>query len=347
MEVVKNVELKINDKEFLTILGPSGSGKTTLLTLIAGFESPTTGSILINNRSVGGLPPNRRNIGLMFQSYALFPHMSVFDNVAFPLTVRKYNKNEINTQVMKMLELVQLGRFKDRRINELSGGQQQRVALARAISFNPDILLLDEPLAALDRKLRQMVQMELRELQRSLGITTINVTHDQEEAMIMSDRILILNDGKVEQVGTPEVLYECPENRFVAEFLGSANLFEGRVFQGDTGKQIKIEGDAYVNSSNIQSLEIGSEGVLMIRPDNINLSPVRQEGKEGIDSIVKSVNYLGGERRYQIESKDGKLMNVIDNAQYSEGEKIVVSWDPQDSWFISENTTLERVVVNN
>lgn len=226
---VQNVDLSVDEGEFVTILGPSGSGKTTLLTLIAGFEDPTSGEIFINGKNVNGLPTNKRNIGLVFQSYALFPHMTVFENVAFPLSVRRFSKEKIRTKVSEALEKVRLEAFSHRRIHELSGGQQQRVALARAFVFEPSILLLDEPMAALDRKLRQELQIELRELQRSLEITTIAVTHDQEEALTMSDRILILNHGSIEQYGKPQELYRQPANKFVASFLGSGNFFEGEM----------------------------------------------------------------------------------------------------------------------
>lgn len=233
VKAVDKVNLRVQDGEFVTILGPSGSGKTTLLTTIAGFEEPTEGSILVNGRSINGVPPHKRNIGLVFQSYALFPHMTVFQNIAFPLKVRRYSKKKINDRVKEALEIVRMTGYESRKINQLSGGQQQRVALARAIVFNPEILLLDEPMAALDRKLRQDVQVELRQLQRTLGITTIAVTHDQEEALTLSDRILILNQGRIEQFGTPEELYNRPVNRFVAEFLGNTNLFEGVVQMED------------------------------------------------------------------------------------------------------------------
>ncbi len=237
---VDDVSLDVEHGEFVTILGPSGSGKTTVLTMIAGLNTPTAGSIHIGGRDVTALPASQRNIGLVFQSYALFPHMTVFDNVAFPLSVRRIGRAETKRRVEEALARVRLESFARRKPSQLSGGQQQRVALARAIVFQPDILLLDEPLGALDRKLREEVQVELRRLQRSLGITTILVTHDQEEALSLSDRIVVLDRGKVQQIAAPLDAYMRPSNRFVADFLGTANVFEGRV--GADGGSIVLEG---------------------------------------------------------------------------------------------------------
>ena len=232
---VEDVQLHVDEGELVTVLGPSGSGKTTLLTMIAGLAGPSAGRIDIGGRDVTWLPAAKRNVGLVFQSYALFPHMSVHDNVAFPLSVRRLGRAEIDRRVAEALRLVRLAGFERRRPAQLSGGQQQRVALARAFVFEPEILLLDEPLGALDRKLREQLQVELRQLQRSLGITTILVTHDQEEALSLSDRIVVLDDGRVQQIGTPEDAYLKPRNRFVADFLGAANLFEGVLLRDGRG----------------------------------------------------------------------------------------------------------------
>lgn len=334
---VNKVDLNIQKGEFLTILGPSGSGKTSLLTLIAGFERPTEGSVLINNKNMVNLPPDKRNIGLVFQSYALFPNMTVFGNVAFPLSIRKYPRDEIKRKVLETLELVHLGDYSNRKITQLSGGQQQRVALARAIVFNPDILLLDEPMAALDRKLRQSVQIELRQLQRSLGITTICVTHDQEEALTMSDRILILNHGQVEQIGTPKELHECPKNRFVAEFLGSANLFYGKVVKHNQVQVIEIEGEIKKECRNEQLID-GNQGTLMVRPEHIRLSPTTKEQNSNLVGRIKSVVYLGTTIRYQIELLSNRTVIATDSQQYQEGELVALDWDKDDSWFINEKS---------
>ena len=238
---VEDVRLHVEEGEFVTVLGPSGSGKTTLLTMIAGLVSPSSGRIDIGGRDVTWLPAARRKVGLVFQSYALFPHMSVYDNVAFPLSVRGMARPEIVRRVTEALRLVRLAGFERRRPAQLSGGQQQRVALARAFVFEPEILLLDEPLGALDRKLREQLQVELRQLQRSLGITTILVTHDQEEALSLSDRIVVLDQGRVQQIGTPEEAYLRPANRFVADFLGTANLFEGTLERDGAGWGVRLD----------------------------------------------------------------------------------------------------------
>ena len=224
--VINDVELYVQDGEFITLLGPSGSGKTTLLMIIAGFVQPSHGQIELNGKSILYLPPEKRNFGIVFQGYALFPHLNVFENVAFPLRTRKIDENIIKKRVMNTLDMVQLVQLETRLPKQLSGGQQQRVALARALIFEPSLLLLDEPLGALDKKLREELQIELRILHKRLGSTFISVTHDQEEALSLSDRVAVINDGKIEQVGPPEELYEKPRNLFVADFLGKYNIFE-------------------------------------------------------------------------------------------------------------------------
>ena len=221
---VKEANLDIKAGEFLTFLGPSGSGKTTTLMMVAGFLIPTYGDIVVDNRSIVTVPPHKRNIGMMFQHYALFPHMSVADNIAFPLQMRRMPKDKISERVSWALDLVQLSEFKDRRPHQLSGGQQQRVALARAVVFEPSVLLLDEPLGALDAKLRENMQIELKQMHAALGTTVLYVTHDQAEALTLSDRIVVFNQGRIMQVGSPDDLYNYPENRFVADFIGETNF---------------------------------------------------------------------------------------------------------------------------
>jgi putative spermidine/putrescine transport system ATP-binding protein/mannopine transport system ATP-binding protein len=239
--VINNVSLFIKEGEFITLLGPSGSGKTTLLMIIAGFVDPSQGQIELNGKEIIYLPPERRNFGLVFQGYALFPHMNVFENIAFPLKTRKLEKEAIKEKVRKVIDMVQLAHLEDRLPKQLSGGQQQRVALARALVFEPDLLLLDEPLGALDKKLREELQVELKILHKNLGSTFISVTHDQEEALSMSDRVAVINDGKIEQVGPPEELYENPASLFVADFLGQSNLFEGEILEiKDTLAHVKV-----------------------------------------------------------------------------------------------------------
>ena len=228
-QILKPTNLNIYEGEFLTFLGPSGCGKTTTLRIIAGLETPTEGSVLLQGQDVTALPPYKRNVNTVFQNYALFPHMNVFDNVAFGLVEKKWDKAAIREKVTEMLELVQLGKMEKRRPSQLSGGQKQRVAIARALANNPKVLLLDEPLGALDLKLRKQMQFELKALQKKLGTTFVYVTHDQEEALTMSDRIVIMNKGRFEQVGTAREIYEHPKTRFVADFIGESNIFEASI----------------------------------------------------------------------------------------------------------------------
>ena len=295
-----NVDLAVAQGEFVTILGPSGSGKTTLLSLIAGLNQPSTGRILIGGRDVTGSSPQQRNVGLVFQSYALFPHMSVFDNVAFPLRVRKTPADALRRKVMAALELVQLHGLAGRRPAQLSGGQQQRVALARAFVFEPDILLLDEPLGALDRKLREELQVELKQLQRRLGVTTILVTHDQEEALSLSDRVMVLDRGQVQQIAAPQEAYLRPANRFVADFLGIANF-------------VPLPG--------------GREGV--IRPERIRLAAAG-----GLPAQVVEAVYLGQIIRYHLTA-EGR--NFVAAAPFvgqprAIGDTVSLTWVEADVW---------------
>lgn len=238
-----DVSINIEKGAFVTLLGPSGSGKTTLLKLLAGFEPLASGAIMMNGSDVSGVPTEKRNFGVVFQGYALFPHMSVFDNIAYPLRVRRMGRDEISKRVHAMLDLVQLSKFAKRKPSELSGGQQQRVALSRALVFNPDLLLLDEPMSALDKKLRVDLQEELREIHKTLGTTFINVTHDQEEAMHMSDCIAVMNNGRIEQFASAFDLYRRPTTRFVADFIGKSNLIEGEISEGKDKKGAMFKSD--------------------------------------------------------------------------------------------------------
>ncbi len=295
-----NVDLAVAQGEFVTILGPSGSGKTTLLSLIAGLNQPTTGRILIGGRDVTGSPPQQRNVGLVFQSYALFPHMSVFDNVAFPLRVRKTPPDALRAKVMAALELVQLQGLANRRPAQLSGGQQQRVALARAFVFEPDILLLDEPLGALDRKLREELQVELKQLQRRLGVTTILVTHDQEEALSLSDRVMVLDRGQVQQIAAPQEAYLRPANKFVADFLGIANF-------------VPLPG--------------GREGV--IRPERIRIAATG-----GLPAKVVEAVYLGQTLRYHLDAAGTGFVAAAPfvGQPHAIGDNVSLTWDEADVW---------------
>lgn len=288
---VENVNIDIKSGEFFTFLGPSGCGKTTTLRMIAGFYFPTKGKIYFDNTDVTTLQPNKRNIGMVFQNYALFPHMTVFENIAFGLEVRKLSKANIKEKVENAMKLVHLEQFGSRKINELSGGQQQRVALARALVIEPDILLLDEPLSNLDAKLREETRLEIKRLQVELGITTIYVTHDQTEAMTMSDRIMVMKEGIVQQIGTPQEIYNRPSNHFVASFIGEANIIDGEVIEvnGDIVK-VKIDENTILtgsmdNSANNKKLQVGEKIKCSIRPEVIH------EG-DGVNKIVGEIHLV-------------------------------------------------------
>ena len=329
---IGDLTLSVESGEFTTILGPSGSGKTTMLSLIAGITAPTSGRIDLGGREITHVPAAQRNIGLVFQSYALFPHMNIFDNVAFPLKVRKLPASEVRSRVAEALRLVRLTGFETRRPHQLSGGQQQRVALARAVVFKPDILLLDEPLAALDRKLREEVRSEIRSLQRSLGITTIMVTHDQEEALSLSDRIVLLSSGKVEQIGTPDEIYHRPLTRFAAGFLGLANFVEGPL---DDGCAIRADGDLYPCSGYERSR--GEQVCALIRPEDITVDAAGGF----VRGAVRDVIFLGEVARYSIQTSSGRTLTVNlggARSRFPEGAEVWLSWDPDRVWLLPDET---------
>jgi len=286
---VRDATVEVARGEFLTLLGPSGSGKTTILMMIAGFVEPSAGRILLDGRDITPLPPERRDFGMVFQGYALFPHMSVAENVAFPLRVRRMGRAERDAKVRAALDLVQLDRFAERRPSQLSGGQQQRVALARALVFDPALLLLDEPLSALDKKLRAELQEELKALHRRVGRTFINVTHDQEEALSLSDRIAILDHGRLVQVGSPEALYERPATRFVADFLGKSNFLEGDVVPDAGGVVLRRGATAVVASGAAPP----GRAVLSLRPERIALVPEGGEADNLVEGRIAAWSYLG------------------------------------------------------
>lgn len=292
VRAVDGVSLRIVDGEFFTMLGPSGSGKTTCLRLIAGFEQPTTGQIFLHGQEVSRLPPYEREVNTVFQNYALFPHMTVGENIAYSLMVRKTPKAEQEKRVAEMLDLVRLPGIAKRKPSQLSGGQQQRVALARALINHPRVLLLDEPLGALDLKLRQEMQVELKRIQHQVGITFIFVTHDQEEALTMSDRIAIFNHGKIEQLGTPTQLYETPQTRFVATFMGTSNVVEGALAQALTG--------------NPAPFAVRPEKIRLLTPD----SPVG-DGECTVVGAVETATYLGSLTRYTVKVEQGNELIVV------------------------------------
>lgn len=306
--VVKNLSLDVYEGEFLTLLGSSGCGKTTTLRMIAGFEEPTSGEIKVEGESIENKEPFERNVNTVFQSYALFPHMTIFDNVAYGLKMKKTPKKEINDRVMEMLELVQLGGFEKRYPSQLSGGQKQRVAIARALINRPRVLLLDEPLGALDLKLRKQMQLELKRLQRKLNITFIYVTHDQEEALSMSDRIAIMHDGVLEQISQPEDIYEKPETKFVATFIGETNLFEG--FVGSiNGSEINVTleiGSAIAHDSGYRA---GEMVAISVRPERMKYSTVPVDGFS-IAGIVKEQVYVGSILKSIVQLQNGSEVKI-------------------------------------
>ncbi|GGA56422.1 polyamine-transporting ATPase [Nitratireductor aestuarii] len=321
---VDSLDLNVAPGEFLSILGPSGSGKTTVLMLIAGFVAPTSGRLLLGDQDISQIPPYKRNIGVVFQNYALFPHLDVRRNVGFPLEVRGVPKDEIAKRVNWALERVHMEKFADRRISQLSGGQQQRIALARAIVFEPRALLMDEPLAALDRNLRQDMQYEIRSLQRSLGQTVIYVTHDQEEALNLSDRVAVMNLGRLQQVDTPKNLYLRPANPFVAGFFGEANLLSGKtqggVFTTDAGIRLPVtetrEGPA----------------VLCVRPEMIVFGDERKSDFPSLTGTVLETRYRGSILHIELDTPLGKInavqhINTTNDAP-AEGTTLEFGWDP-------------------
>ncbi|MGE0717156.1 MAG: ABC transporter ATP-binding protein [Alphaproteobacteria bacterium] len=331
---VHDLSVTVAQGEFVTILGPSGSGKTTILSLVAGLVPPTAGRILIAGRDVTDLEPQQRQIGLVFQSYALFPHLSVRDNVAFPLAVRGRPRAEIAQKVTAALARVRLDGLAGRRPAQLSGGQQQRVALARAFVFEPDILLLDEPLGALDRKLREEVQVELKALQRDLGITTLLVTHDQEEALSLSDRVIVLDHGRMQQVGTPDEVYRRPANRFVAGFLGLANLLEGTI-EADGGLRLP---DGQKVACAPRGRAPGSRVAATVRPERVRLLP--PDAADGVAAEVRQTIYLGHLQRWHLETAAGLplVAAASDGVRTATvGERVRVDWAADDVWLLPED----------
>src|SRR5579883_2752035 len=322
-----DLTLDVADGEFVVLLGPSGCGKTTTLRIVAGFIEPTSGSVHLGERDITTLPPWRRNAGLVFQSYALFPHMTVAENVAFGLEMRKVPKAEMAPRIAEALRLVRLDHLGDRLPRQLSGGQQQRVALARALVFHPDVLLLDEPLSNLDAKLRQDVRVEIRELQRKLGLTTVMVTHDQEEALTMADRLVVMSEGRIRQIGTQQELYNHPQNRFVANFIGRTNFFEGAVtapgrFRSAGGLDIAFAAGA------------AERRLLAVRPEKIRLG--REASPNCFPGVVERVTYLGSQTEYQVRLASGEAVAIhAQNAQNGADEPLApglpvhVAWDAE------------------
>jgi len=333
--VVRDLDLELNRGEFLTLLGPSGSGKTTCLMMLAGFEPATTGDIRINGASVAGLPPDKRGIGVVFQNYALFPHMSVGANLAFPLEVRGLGAGQRRERVARALELVRLEDFEGRRPNQLSGGQQQRVAIARALVFEPELVLMDEPLGALDRRLREQLQYEIRRIQRQLGVTVLYVTHDQTEAMAMSDRVAVFRAGRIEQVAAPEVLYEEPQTPFVASFIGENNLLKGRIASAGRGVcEVEVAGQR-LQAAHIANLPPGSETLVAIRPERVNIAPLSMRYANEFDARVEDISFLGDHLRIRLEvcgHSDfiAKIPNIVGHGGILPGDRVRIGWGALD-----------------
>ena len=333
-QIVRDLHLTVHEGEFLTLLGPSGSGKTTCLMMLAGFEVPTGGSIRINGQPVDAVPPRRRNIGMVFQNYALFPHMTVGANLAFPLEVRRLDKDAVAERVARALQLVRLEGFEDRRPGQLSGGQQQRVAIARALVFEPRLVLMDEPLGALDRRLREEMQFEIRRIQRTLGVTVVYVTHDQQEAMAMSDRVAVFNGGRIEQVAAPEVLYEEPERPFVASFIGDNNLLRGVVAAVDGDTCDVTVGGLTVNAFMVEAHAVGDEVVLAVRPERTGLAAEPGMYTNEFEVEVRDMAFLGDHLRVLTDvggqSFVVKIPNIVGHGGVLAGENVRIGWATLD-----------------
>ena len=306
--VVKDLNLDIAPGEFLTMLGPSGSGKSTCLMMLAGFEPATNGEIFLNDKAINSVPPNKRGIGMVFQNYALFPHMSVAENLAFPLKVRGISGADIDKKVARALDMVELGAFGNRRPAQLSGGQQQRVAVARALVFEPDLILMDEPLGALDKQLREQMQYEIKHIHENLGVTVVYVTHDQTEALTMSDRVAVFEDGRIQQLSPPSELYESPHNSFVAQFIGENNKLSGKV-TALNGKvcEVLLDDGTSVKSEAVNVSAIGDRTTISLRPERVEVEP-----EVAMDNVlsgkISEILYLGDHLRI--------VMNVAGNSEF-------------------------------
>ncbi len=336
VDAVRPTTFRVAGGRFVTLLGPSGSGKTTLLKLIAGFEEPSTGTVHIAGREVTHVAPYRRNVGFVFQQYALFPHLTVAQNVAYPLEMRRMPRNDIRNAVSDTLELVRLGDLADRRPSELSGGQQQRVALARAIVFRPPVLLMDEPMAALDKRLREEMQYEIRALQRRLGITTIAVTHDQSEALVMSDEIFVLKDGMLQQSGSPEDLYHNPCNEFVATFLGESNILQGQVAGPDDEPSLTL-GESLRIPLAKPAPQAGTQSAYMLRPEAIEVAPIQRASNVTVHAEVIDRVFCGDVVRLRLQLRDAPgttLIAKVGAARSREvpdlGSMVPASWRSED-----------------
>ncbi|QCP84630.1 ABC transporter ATP-binding protein [Cereibacter sphaeroides] len=336
--VVKDLNLTIGQGEFLTMLGPSGSGKTTCLMMLAGFETATHGEIRLDGRPINTVPPHKRGIGMVFQNYALFPHMTVGENLSFPLEVRGMSRSDRERKIKRALDMVQMGAFANRRPAQLSGGQQQRIALARALVFDPQLVLMDEPLGALDKQLREHMQFEIKHLHESLGITVVYVTHDQGEALTMSDRIAVFNDGRIQQLAPPSELYERPKNSFVASFIGENNRLAGTVEEIADGRAlVRLETGELIDATPVNVARKGQQTLVSIRPERVEFKPeMLPPNAHLIDAEVLEFIYMGDIFRTRLRvagSEDFviKSRNTLGQRVMQPGEKVRIGWAPQDA----------------
>ncbi|MGB7307385.1 MAG: ABC transporter ATP-binding protein [Burkholderiaceae bacterium] len=333
--VVKDLNLDIAKGEFLTLLGPSGSGKTTTLMMLAGFEPATNGEIFLNNKPINDVPPNKRGIGMVFQNYALFPHMTVAENLAFPLQVRRETASRVAQRVSSALDMVELGDFGNRRPAQLSGGQQQRVAVARALVFEPDLVLMDEPLGALDKQLREQMQYEIKHIHDRLNVTIVYVTHDQSEALTMSDRVAVFNDGVIQQLSSPDDLYEFPDNSFVAQFIGENNKFHGMVTAVDGNRcTVRLDDGTVVQAEKVNVDQVGDRTTVSLRPERCELIP--EDAMENqIPGKVEEVIYLGDHIRVRMMVAGNnqfilKVRNRGTRQEINPGDNATVGWFASD-----------------
>ncbi|MDC0226639.1 ABC transporter ATP-binding protein [Alphaproteobacteria bacterium] len=333
--VVKNLNLDIAKGEFVTMLGPSGSGKTTTLMMLAGFETPTNGEIYLQDKPISKIPPYEREIGMVFQNYALFPHMSVQENLAFPLEVRKISKVDTQDKVKKVLDMVELGEFANRFPAQLSGGQQQRVALARALVFEPRLVLMDEPLGALDKNLREQMQYEIKHIHERIGITVVYVTHDQSEALTMSNRIAVFNDGKVQQLSSPDTLYEKPNNSFVAQFIGENNRMVGTIKNMDEKYcSVDLDGGGSVKALKVNVGNIGERTQLSVRPERVTVNTGKNKNENNFTGLIKELIYLGDHIRARLEvcGNDEFIVKIPNEGglDIKKDESINLTWSADD-----------------
>ncbi|MCO4318010.1 ABC transporter ATP-binding protein [Phyllobacterium sp. 21LDTY02-6] len=338
LTVVEGLDLEIERGEFVSLLGPSGSGKTTILMMLAGFENPTSGTIWADGKRIDGLPPHKRNMGVVFQNYALFPHMTVSENIGFPLKMRGAARAETAERVKKALDMVQMDALSDRRPSQLSGGQQQRVALARALIFEPEVVLMDEPLGALDKQLREQMQLDIRELHRRLGLTIVFVTHDQSEALTMSDRIAIFNRGKIEQIGGPAEIYDHPNTRFVAEFIGETNLVNGPIRKSDGGTaRVELAGGQEIMVESSQDYAPDERVCLSIRPERIKLRPAAGPANT-LRATVSDIVYHGDHLRLLLSCEGASFVAKTDRSAQppAVGAAVDLSFQPADCWVIRQ-----------